>query len=79
MSASLKQVRLFKLFSVALQTFINAQQDGAMDKIYLVIGDKAKFVNLKIPFAFIIGNNQGGDSIAGRTIYHGISGKCISR
>jgi hypothetical protein len=79
MPASLKQVRLFKLFSVALQSFIDAQQDGAMDHTYLVIGSKAKFVNMKIPLSFIIGDNQGGDSIVGRTIYYGISAKRISR
>ena len=69
MAASVKQLRLFKLFSVALKSYIEAQQDGAMDNIYLVLGGKAKFVILKIPFAFIIGDNQGGDTIAGRTCF----------
>jgi hypothetical protein len=79
MAASVKLLRLFKLFSVALSSFIAAQQDGAMDNIYLALGDKAKHVNLKIPLAFIIGDNQGGDSIAGRTCYYGLSAKRISR
>ena len=60
MDASLKLIRLFKLYSVALKSFIDAQQNGAMDNIYLVLGDKAKVVTLKIPLAFIIGDNQGG-------------------
>ena len=79
MAASVKQLRLFKLFSVALKSYIEAQQDGAMDNIYLVLGGKAKFVILKIPLAFIIGDNQGGDTIAGRTCFYGITAKRISR
>jgi hypothetical protein len=79
MPASIKQLRLFKLYSVALQSFVEAQQDGAMDNIYLALGDKAKVVTLKIPLAFIIGDNQGGDGIAGRTCFYGMSAKRISR
>ena len=79
MPAAVKQIRLFKLFSVALKSFIEAQQSGAMDNIYLVLGDKSKYVNLKIPLAFIIGDNQGGDNISGRTCHYGISAKRISR
>ena len=60
MAPALKLFRLFKLYSFALKSFIAAQQDGAMDNIYLVLGDKAKHVNMKIPLAFIIGDNQGG-------------------
>ena len=78
-AASVKQLRLFKLFSVAIKSFIEAQQEGAMDHVYLVLGGKAKFVILKIPLAFIIGDNQGGDTIAGRTCFYGITAKRISR
>jgi hypothetical protein len=77
--APVKLIRLFKLYSVALQSFIDAQQDGSMDNIYLVLGDKAKYVTMKIPLAFIIGDNQGGDNIAGRTCFYGIQAKRISR
>lgn len=64
---------------MAIKSFIDAQQEGAMNDIYLVLGDKAKYVNLKIPLAFIIGDNQGGDSISGRICYYGITAKRISR
>ena len=50
-----------------------------MNNIYLQLGDKAKYVNLKIPLAFIIGDNQGGDQIAGRICHYGIHAKRISR
>ena len=50
-----------------------------MNDIYLQLGEKAKHVNLKIPLAFIIGDNQGGDQIAGRTCHYGLSAKRISR
>ena len=36
-------------------------------------------MNLKIPLAFIIGDNQGGDQIAGRTCHYGLTAKRISR
>ena len=78
-AASVKQIRLFKLFSVAIQSFIDAQQEGSMDNVYLVLGGKAKYVILKIPLAYIIGDNQGGDTIAGRICFYGITAKRISR
>jgi hypothetical protein len=77
--AAVKQARLFKLFHAAIQSFVAAQQPGAMDDIYLPLGDKAKDVMLVIPLAFIIGDNQGGDAISGRIIYYGLSAKRISR
>jgi hypothetical protein len=51
----------------------------AMDNVYLALGDKAKHVNLKMPLAFIICDNQGNDIIAGRTCSHGIKAKRICR
>ena len=79
MSAQVKLIRLFKLFSVALKSFIEAQQPGAMDNSYLVLGDRAKYVNLWIPLSFIIGDNQGGDNISGRTCHYGLTARRISR
>ena len=64
---------------MALKSFIEAQQPGAMNNSYLVLGDKAKYVNLMIPLSFIIGDNQGGDNISGRTCHYGITAKRISR
>jgi hypothetical protein len=42
------------LYSVALKSFTEAQQDGSMDNIYLTLGDKAKYVTMKISLAFIM-------------------------
>jgi hypothetical protein len=51
------------LYSVALKYFVEAQQDGSMDNIYLALSDKAKYVTMEIPpLVFIIGDNQGGDN-----------------
>ncbi len=77
--AAVKQIRLFKLFNAGIQSFIEAQQPEALNNIYLQLGDKAKYVNLKIPLAFIIGDNQGGDQIAGRICHYGLHAKRISR
>ena len=66
MLAAIKQIRMFKLYSAALRSFIVAQEGAAMDNWDLAVGDKAKIVNLNIPLAFIIGDNQGGDGITGR-------------
>jgi hypothetical protein len=65
-STDTKQFRLFQLFEAGLASFVAAQQPGAMDDVYLQLADKAKEVNLFIPLAFIIGDNQGGDGISGR-------------
>ena len=45
----------------------------------LKLGDKSKVVTLKLPIMFIIGDNQGGDAICGRTIYYGKTARRISR
>ncbi len=66
-----KQMRLFKLFHEGLKSFTEAQQTDALNDIYLQLGNKAKYVNLKIPLAFIIGDNQGGDQIAGCKCHYG--------
>lgn len=74
-----KQYRLFQLYEVGLASFIKAQQPGAMNSVYLQLAEKAKEVNLLIPLAFIIGDNQGGDNIAGRAAYYGLHARRISR
>jgi hypothetical protein len=66
---AVKQIRNFELFNVGLKTFVAAQQTNALSHIYLQLGNKAKHVNLKIPLAFIIGDNQGGDQILGHLIW----------
>ena len=57
MLAAIKQIGMFKLYSAALRSFIVVQEGGAINNLYLAFGDKAKTVNLKIPLAFIIGDN----------------------
>jgi hypothetical protein len=71
--------RIFQLYEAGLASFLAAQQQGAMDAVYLQLGNKGKYVNLRIPLvAFIIGDNQGGDSIAGRSAFYGQSVHHIS-
>jgi hypothetical protein len=50
-----------------------------MDNVYLPLGSKAKYVNLRVPLAFIIGDNQGGDGIAGRAAVYNETARRISR
>ena len=45
----------------------------------LQLGNETKFVNLKIPVMFIIGDNQGGDAICGRHIHYGKTARRISQ
>jgi hypothetical protein len=61
----MKQLCLFQLFEVGLASFIAAQQPEAMQEVYLPLGDKGKDVNMLIPLAFVVGDNQGGDGIIG--------------
>jgi hypothetical protein len=72
-----KQIWHFKLFNAGLKSFVDAQQTDALNKIYMPLGDKAKYSNLMIPLAFIIGDNQGGYQIAGPTCHYGLWAKCI--
>jgi hypothetical protein len=74
-----KMYRLFQLYEAGLASYVKAQKPGAMDDVYLPLGDKGKVVNMLIPLAFIIGDNQGGDGIAGRAAYYGLSARRISR
>jgi hypothetical protein len=76
---AVKMIRNFKLFNAGLKSFIEAQQSDVLRGIYVQLGDKAKRVNLKIPLAFIIGDNMGGDQISGRRVSYGLWAKRISR
>jgi hypothetical protein len=76
--APVKLIWLFKLYSIALKSFIEVQQDGSIDYLYLALGDKAKYVAMKVSLAFIIGDNQGDDNIAGHTCFYGKTAKRLS-
>lgn len=58
-------------YATVLQSFQLAQKEGALDNVQLKLGNKTKLVNLKVPLALIIGDNQGGDGICGRSAYYG--------
>ncbi len=61
-----EQFWLFQLFEAGLASFVAGQQPGALADVYLPLGDKGKDVNMLIPLAFIVGDNQGGGGIIGR-------------
>ena len=56
-----------------------AQSPGHLDQIELQLGSTSKIVNLKIPVIFIIGDNQGGDTLCGHHIHYGETLRRISR
>ena len=70
---------LQQLYEAALKNLKTTQGDGSLDNIELKLGNKSKIVNLKIPVMYIIGDNQGGDSICGRNIHYGLTARQISR
>lgn len=72
-------MRTQQLYSAALFNLKLAQTKGHLDQVELQLGKKQKIVNLKIPIMFIIGDNQGGDVICGRTVHYGKSARRISR
>ena len=78
MTSEMKSVQLNILFDVVLQSFREAQKDGAL-KIPLTLGNQTKVVNLKVPLAFIIGDIQGGDGICGRSAYYNTNARRICR
>jgi hypothetical protein len=43
-----KQYRIFQLDKAGLARFFAAQQPGVIDAVYLQLGDKVKYVNLRI-------------------------------
>ena len=73
-----KTYQLQQLYTAALESLKNAQQGIGLNNILLKLGRKQNFVDIKIPLMFIIGENQGGDSICGRTIFYGKSARRIS-
>jgi hypothetical protein len=77
-STDTKQFRLFQLFEVGLASFVAAQREGMKD-VYLKLADKAKEVNMFIPLAFIVGDNQGGDGITGRAANYNQHARRICR
>ena len=68
-----------QLYAAALHSLTVAQSPGHLDQIELQLGSASKVVNLKIPVMFIIGDNQGGDTICGRHIHYGRTARRISR
>ena len=62
-----------------LESFVQAQQPGAMNNFQLTWGNKTKLVNLKIPLAFIIGDAQGGDTICGGPPTYSLNSRHISQ
>ena len=56
---------LQQLYEVALFDLKLTKSNGSLDNIELQLGGKVKTINLKIPVMYIIGDNQGGDSICG--------------
>ena len=69
-SKELKAERLHAIFKTILASLIEAQQDGALDNIPLLLGNETKRVNLKVPVLFIIGDMQGGDKICCTTCHY---------
>ena len=70
--------RLQQLYAAALSSLKHYQQKGVLQNIKLQLGKESKFVNLRIPLMFIIGDNQGGDAICGRHIHYGKTARRIS-
>ena len=64
---------------MGLASFVAAQQPGSMDDVYLQLAEKAKVVNMFIPLAFIVGDNQGGDGISGRAAVYNETARRICR
>jgi hypothetical protein len=54
-----------QLYKATLSSLVEAQKPGALNGIRLQLGNKEKTVYSKIPIMFIIGDNQGGDGLAG--------------
>ena len=75
----MRTFRMQQLYSAALYSLKIAQSPGHLDQVELKLGSTSKTVNLKIPVMFIIGDNQGGDTICGRHIHYGKTARRISR
>lgn len=77
--APAKTYRLQQLYNAALNSLKEVQNGKGVTNITLQLGKKQKYVSLKIPLMFIIGDNQGGDTICGQSIYYGKGALRISR
>ena len=78
-SSGIKTYRMQQLYKAVLNSLVDAQKSRALNGIRLQLGKKEKIVNLKIPIMFIIGDNQGGDGLAGHVCHCGKMAKIISR
>lgn len=76
---ALKTFWLQQLYKVALGSLVEAQQPGKLNNVQLQLGNREKIVNLKIPVMFIIGDNQGGNTICGCIVNYQSLAKRISR
>ena len=74
-----KILRFQQMCDAVFTSLVESQKLGALDNITLRLGPYEKEVNLKCPVAFIIGDAQGGDIIAGRSPYYGRSASRICR
>ena len=77
--AQLKTYRLQQLYKAALSSLVEAQKPGALNGVRLQLGNKEKKLNLKIPVMYIIGDNQGGDTICGYIVLYKKAARRISR
>lgn len=77
--STIKTKQLQQLYSAALHKLKIAQLSGYLNNVELKLGSKCKIVNLKIPIMYIIGDNQGGNSICGQIVNYGKHQRRISR
>jgi hypothetical protein len=68
-----------QLYQAALSNLVKAQTSDDLSRILLKLGNVCKVVNLKRPVMFVIGDMQGGNTIAGRPPYYGKNAKRVSR
>jgi len=79
MKSNLKSIKANILFDTVLQTFKEAQKEGALINIPLQLDNKVKTVNLKVPLVYLIGDIQGEDGICGQSAYYQPDAHCICR
>jgi hypothetical protein len=63
-SQDLKAECLHANFMEVLATFVDTQNEGALNNVSLTFGHHIKCVNLKLACFFVIGGMQGGDKIS---------------
>ena len=64
----LKYTRLHQILDVILKSYKACQQSTLLEHTLLRLGDEAKYVDLKVPCFFIIGDMQGGDKMASSAV-----------